>query len=97
VALVGPNDETVDRITAISNFFAGASIRVGKNINAAFVAGPSFTNGQTLFGIKPSFNAILSEERVVLRAAYLRVYKRGKPPLTGDFVAYTFGFGFRLF
>jgi len=61
------------------NLFAGTTFHPVKNVALSFVAGPSFINGQTLLGIKPSLDFYFGKNRRwMAKASFINIYNRDK-------------------
>jgi hypothetical protein len=84
-------------VGAMTNLFAGASFFPSGNIYLSFLAGPSFINGETLFGIKPSLGFYFSKSKKwTFTASYINIFNRGYA--TGeDFGSISLAIGFRVF
>ncbi|MET0395130.1 MAG: hypothetical protein ABW019_18430, partial [Chitinophagaceae bacterium] len=92
-----PDEEEIESIDGVVNLFAGASFHPDKLVYLSLSAGPSFINGRTLAGIKPSFGFYLSrKQRWIFKASYIHVFNR-EPLSKLDFSSASFALGCRLF
>ncbi|HYF32168.1 MAG TPA: hypothetical protein VD993_13690 [Chitinophagaceae bacterium] len=67
----------LDGADGMVNAFAGVSYHPTKIIYASLVGGPSFINGETHFGIKPSFGVYFSrKQKLTAKVSYLNVFNR---------------------
>jgi hypothetical protein len=86
-----------DRVEEVVNLFAGASFFPIKTIYLSVLAGPSFINGQTLLGIKPSFGFYFSSsQKWTGKISYIDIFNRDKTTRT-DFSSLSIALGFKLF
>ena len=88
--------EIID-VPGMVNLFVGTSFEPAKNVYLSFVAGPSFINGQTLLGIKPSLGFYFSAaKRWTGKVSYINIFNRDKA--TGeDFGSVSLAVGLKLF
>ncbi len=64
-------------VRGMLNLFIGSSFHPTKKIWLSFVGGPSFINGQTLLGIKPSFGFYFSaNQKWTGKVSYINVFNR---------------------
>lgn len=79
------------------NLFAGSSFHPTKSIYISVVTGPSFIDGQTLLGIKPSFGFYFPKShRWTGKVSYINVSNRGTKTKE-DFSSLSFAVGLKLF
>ena len=79
------------------NLFAGSSYHPTQSIYVSFVAGPSFINGQTFLGIKPSFGFYFSKtQKWTGKVSYINVFNRSKV-VNEDFGSLSLSIGLKLF
>jgi len=84
--------ESIDHVT---NIFGGVSFRPIRQLSLSFNAGPSFVNGETLLGIKPSLNVYFPKnERWMARFSYIEIYNREEGQ---NFTSYSLSLGIRIF
>ncbi|MEP7143388.1 MAG: hypothetical protein ABI707_10980 [Ferruginibacter sp.] len=87
-----PND-----VRGMVNLFAGSSFHPAENIYLSFVAGPSFINGQTLLGIKPSVGFYFSKyKKWTGKISYINIFNRDKINRE-DFGTLSLAIGLKLF
>ena len=97
VARLDGNDNFIDDIPAMVNLFIGSSYHPNNTIYVSFLAGPSFINGKTLFGIKPSAGCYFSKnKRWTAKISYINIFNRNKPGKE-DFGSISFALGVKLF
>jgi hypothetical protein len=88
---------SVDDVRGMINLFFGSSYHPAKSIYFSLVAGPGFINGQTLFGLKPSFGFYFSEsQKWTGKISYIHIFNRDKTTKE-DFGSVSFSIGFKLF
>lgn len=82
-------------IEGMVNVFGGASYHPTAKWYLSLVGGPSFINGETLFGIKPSIGLYFTKKQILTgKISYLNVSDRiGNK----DFGAIALSFGVKLF
>ena len=87
----------INTVPGMINLFAGTSFHPVKNLYMSVVGGPSFINGQTLFGIKPSLGFYFSRShRCTGKISYINIFKRDKTTKE-DFGSLSFAVGIKLF
>ena len=97
VARFNGDGNLIDDVPAMVNFFIGSSYQAGNNIYLSFLAGPSFMNGKTLFGIKPSAGYYFSKnKRWTAKISIINIFNRNKPSKE-DFGSISFALGVKLF
>ena len=97
VGRLNPDGTMIDDLGGMTNLFAGISYQPIKTIYISFVTGPSFSNGQTLLGIKPSIGFYFSEkQKGTIKFFYLNVFNRDRTT-NEDFGTIGLGIGLRLF
>ncbi|MDQ2721174.1 MAG: hypothetical protein M3Z26_15610 [Bacteroidota bacterium] len=81
----------------VTNLFAGLSFHPSNDIYISFLTGPSFINGRTILGIKPSFGFYFSKkQKWTGKISYINIFKRDKAT-KGDFGSLAFAVGLKLF
>ena len=92
------SDGTVKKdLGGVVNVFAGAAYFLGNKSYFSFVMGPGFTEGQTNFGIKPSFGFYFSErKRWTGKISYINLFNRDKQS-GQDFTSISFTLGVRIY
>ena len=84
-------------VRGMVNLFVGTSYNPTQDIYVSFVAGPSFINGQTLLGIKPSFGFYFSKsQKWTGKISYINIFNRDKPTKK-DFGSLSLAIGLKLF
>ena len=69
----------INEVGGMVNLFVGSSFHPTQNMYLSFVAGPSFINGQTLLGVKPSIGFYFSNNhRWTGKVSYINVFNRDK-------------------
>jgi hypothetical protein len=97
VLRLNPDGTMIDDLGGMTNLFAGICYQPIQTIYISFVAGPSFSNGQTLLGIKPSIGFYFSDkQKWTMKFFYLNVFNRDKTT-NEDFGTIGLGIGLRLF
>jgi len=95
------DNKPVDDARGMINLFAGASFHPVQTLYFSFVGGPSFINGNTYLGIKPSVGFYFSKnQKVAGHIAYINVFNRALNYLATkkeDFGAVSFALGFKIF
>lgn len=82
---------------SVINLFAGISYSPKARLSFACALGPSFSNGQTFLGIKPSVGFYFSESRRWAgKISFSNVFDRDKRSHK-DFGSLSFTLGFRLY
>jgi hypothetical protein len=82
-------------IPTVTNLFAGSAFRITQSFYLSFLMGPSFINGQTLLGIKPSVAFFLCRnQRWLADFSYIRIFNREEKK---DFVSISGSIGLRMF
>ena len=84
-------------VRGMVNLFIGTSFNPTKNIYFSFVAGPSFINGQTMLGIKPSLGLYFSKSKKWTgKVSYINIFNRNKT-IKEDFGSLSLAVGLQLF
>lgn len=97
VARVNTDGKIIDDVRSMFNLFAGASFQPKQNVYFSIIAGPSFINGQTLFGIKPSLGFYFSnKQKWMAKVSYINIFNRDKETQE-DFGTISLAVGFKLF
>ena len=97
VLRLNPDDTPIDDIDGMVNLFAGASYHPTEKVYFSFVMGPSFINGQTLTGIKPSFGFYFSpKQRFTGKISYINIFNRDRRT-NEDFGSLSLSLGVKLF
>ena len=92
-----PGGEPIDDIGGVVNLFAGASYHPTQKMYLSFLAGPSFINGNTLFGIEPSFGFYFSSnQKWTCKISYINIFNR-EPTSGQDFGSISLAIGVNLF
>lgn len=82
-------------VESMINVFGGASFHPFKNMYVSIVGGPSFINGETLFGLKPSVGFYFTKRQIVMaRISYVNVPERLE---NKDFGVMVLSVGVKLF
>ena len=69
------NDKPLDDVPGMVNFFVGSSYHPTQHIYLSFLAGPSFINGKTHLGAKPSLGLYFSKnKRWTGKVSYLNIF-----------------------
>ncbi len=69
--------EELQSVEGVINFFAGSIFTSNEKSFISLMAGPSFINGNTLFGIKPSFGFYFSKsQRWKGKMSYVNIFNR---------------------
>ncbi len=91
------NGKPVDDLGSMVNLFVGSSYHLKQTIYFSLMAGPSFINGHTYFGAKPSFGFYFSgNQRWTGKLSYINIFNRDK--LTKeDFGSMSLAIGLKLF
>lgn len=97
VGIMGPDGKLIDGVESMKNIFGGIAYQQSRIIYLSLTAGPSFINGKTLLGIKPSVGFYFTQkQRGTFRISYINIFDRY--PLTKkDFGSISFALGFKLF
>jgi hypothetical protein len=96
VYYVFQNGDEIKGISGVVNVFAGASFHPDKTIYFSLLAGPSFINNRTSFGIKPSIGFYSSEkQRWLFKFSYINIFNR-EEFTKRDFGSVSFSIGCRL-
>jgi hypothetical protein len=89
------NGNGIDGMEGMINLFAGASYHPARIIYVSCTGGPSFIDGGTYWGIKPSVGCYFSKkQRVTARVSFLNVFNRVKEQ---DYRAVNVAVGIKLF
>lgn len=97
VLLVFADGSTIESIRSVVNLFGGGSFQANKNIYFSFLGGPSFINGKTLLGIKPSIGLYFSkDERCTVKVSYINIFNRSQV-VNQNFSSISFSVGLKLF
>ena len=84
-------------VRGMVNLFVGTSFDPTKNIYVSLVAGPSFINGQTMLGIKPSFGFYFSKsQKWTGKISYINIFNRDKTAKE-DFGSLSLAVGLKIF
>ena len=91
------NGQEQEGVGGMINLFAGALFNPNQNAFLSFYAGPSFINGNTLLGIKPSFGSYFSKsQRWKIKMSYINIFNRDKQTKK-DFGTISFAIALKLF
>jgi hypothetical protein len=92
-----PGGEPIDDVGGVVNLFAGVSYHPTQKMYVSFLLGPSFINGNTSFGIKPSLGFYFSgNQKWTCKISYINVFNR--EPMSGqDFGSISLAIGLKLF
>lgn len=91
------DDTEIPTVDGVVNVFAGTSFYLTKTMYLSLVTGPSFVNGQTLLGLKPSFGFYFSRnQRLAGKLSYTNIFNRDKATKE-DFGSISFSLGVKLF
>lgn len=94
---LAPDGKSLESIDHVVNIFAGSSYALSRDVYVSFLSGPSFINGHTLLGIKPSLGFYFSEnKRWTATISYLNIFHR-KASGNTDFGSLSFSIGRKLF
>ena len=67
----------VNDVSSVINLFAGSAFCFSKQFYISFSAGPSFINGNTYLGIKPSIGYYFSgRQKLGLKLSYINIFNR---------------------
>ena len=89
--------EEFESIGSMINLFAGSVFNPNKNSFISLMAGPSFINGNTSLGIKPSFGFYFSKKQLwKAKFSYINIFNRDKQTKK-DFGTLSFAIAFKLF
>jgi hypothetical protein len=92
-----PDGTVMDDLGGVVSVFAGAAYFLGNRTYVSFVMGPGFTEGQTNFGIKPSFGFYFSErKRWTGKISYINLFNRDNR-YGQDFTSISFTLGVRIY
>jgi hypothetical protein len=92
-----PDGTPINEVGGMVNLFAGSSYQPTKNIYVSLVAGPSFINGRTLLGIKPSFGVYFPKnKRWTAKISFINIFNRDKTS-KNDFSSVSLAIGRKLF
>jgi hypothetical protein len=84
-------------VRGMVNLFVGTSFNATQNVYLSIVAGPSFINGQTLVGIKPSLGFYFSKSKKwTSKISYINIFNRGNITKE-DFGSFSLAVGLNLF
>lgn len=71
------NGKPIDDLGSIANLFVGSSFHPTEKIYFSLIAGPSFVNGNTYFGLKPSFDFYFSNnQRWTGKLSFINIFNR---------------------
>ncbi len=91
------NGKPIDDLGSMVNIFFGSTYHPSESIFFSFTAGPSFINGNTYFGIKPSVNFHFSRnQRWTGKISYINIFNRDQSTKE-DFGSISFALGIKLF
>jgi hypothetical protein len=97
ILYLSPEGKPIDGIDGMVNLFAGVSYHPVKIVYLSFVAGPSFINGRTLLGIKPSLGFYFSKnQRVTGKLSFINIFHREETS-NQDFGSISVALGIKLF
>jgi hypothetical protein len=97
VARLNHDGTIADDVRSLVNVLAGPSFHPTQNIYVSLLGGPSFINGETRVGLKPSFGFYFSEsQRWVGKLSYIHIFNRDEATKE-DFSSLSFAIGFKLF
>lgn len=91
------NGTPLNDVPGMVNIFIGSIFQPTQNFFLSVTGGPSFIEGETLFGIKPSIGFYFSKsQRWVGKISYINVFNQDK--ITNeDFGSISFAVGLKLF
>lgn len=93
----GSAPSSYNEVGGMVNVFLGTSFTPAQNMYVSFLAGPSFINGQTMLGVKPSFGFYFSKsQKWTAKIAYINIFNRNKATKE-DFGSLSLAVGIRLF
>ena len=93
----GSYPETENTVRGMVNLFVGSSFDLNRNVYLSLVAGPSFIQGRTYLGVKPSFGFYFSKnQRWTGKVSYINIFNRTKM-IKQDFGSLSFALGIRIF
>lgn len=91
------NGKPLNDVPSMVNVFIGSSFHLTQNSFLSFLAGPSFINGNTLFGIKPSIGFYFSKNQCWTgKLSYINIFNQEKASKE-DFGSISFAIGLKLF
>ena len=92
-----PSGKPIDDVGAMTNIFVGSLFQPAEKLYISFLAGPSFINGQTFLGIKPSLGCYFSKnQKWSGKISFLNIFNRDKIT-KNDFGSLVFSIGTKLF
>ena len=87
----------LESVGSMLNVFAGASFHPGVNAFFSFLVGPSFIDGDTRFGIKPSMGFYFDKGKKIMgKMSYINIFNRVKS-FKEDFGTINITIGFKLY
>ena len=87
---------TTDDVRGMVNLFFGSSFHPTKSVYVSVTVGPSFMNGQTFIGLKPSFGFYFPKaQKWTGKISYINVFNRDKTTKE-DFSSLSLSVGFKL-
>ena len=90
-------NEALESVNEVINIFAGTCYYPIRAAYLSFTAGPSFINGKTLLGIKPSLGAHFSKNKKwMAKVSYINIFNRGKIEKE-DFGSISLSLGLKIF
>jgi len=97
VAIFGPDGKLMDGVENMKTIFGGIAYQPSRIIYLSLTTGPSFINGKTLLGIKPSVGFYFTQQqRGTFRISWINIFDRYS--LTKkDFGSISFALGFKFF
>jgi hypothetical protein len=97
VLRLNADNTPINDVGGMVNLFAGASYHPVKDVYFSFVAGPSFINGETMLGIKPSVGFYFTPKQTWTgKISYINIFNRDKRS-SQDFGSLSLSVGVRLF
>lgn len=92
----GSFPENGNDVRGMLNLMVGSSFHPTKDIYVSFVAGPSFINGNTFLGIKPSFGFFFSKNKMWMgKVSYINIFDR-TALIKEDFSSFSVAIGRKL-
>ena len=92
-----PDGTPIPDVRSMVNIFFGCGYKPIKSVYVLLTAGPSFTSGQTLFGIKPALGFYFPHSKKwTAKISYINIFNRNEKTKK-DFSSVSLSAGFKLF
>lgn len=97
VLILNPDGTPIDDVRAMVNLFVGTSFYPVPNVYLLFICGPSFINGRTLLGLKPSLGFYFAKnKKLTMKLSYINIFNRLRTTRE-DFGSLSLAIGLKLF